>query len=214
MRRIDEEKLERTLQFIRDFQFSNGKAPNYRQIKDGCKFSSLATVALYVDRLKDRGYIDTDSSSGWNRIRTPDNIETSDGHDAFLVGNVHCGPPTETEENIEARVVLPDELFGSGDHVILHAEGPSMIKRGIFDGDLLVVRRTPIAELGQTVIAVINKKETTCKVYDQDGGRPYFRAANDTIVNGKRKYDVYPKGEWEIYGIVDYVIHAPVCDEL
>ena len=89
-----------------------------------------------------------------------------------------------------------------------------MIKRGIFDGDLLVVRRTPIAELGQTVIAVINKKETTCKVYDQDGGRPYFRAANDTIVNGKRKYDVYPKGEWEIYGIVDYVIHAPVCDEL
>jgi hypothetical protein len=43
----------------------------------------------------------------------------------------------------------------------------------------------------------------------------YLMAANDTVdEKGKRIYDVVPKGDWRIFGVVDYVIHAPVCDEL
>jgi hypothetical protein len=49
---------------------------------------------------------------------------------------------------------------------------------------------------------------------DEKNGRYYLRAANDELnEKGKRKYDVYPKSDWSIFGVVDYVIHAPVCDE-
>ena len=89
-----------------------------------------------------------------------------------------------------------------------------MIKRGIFDGDLLVVRKQPMAELGDTVIAMLEGGESTCKILDEKNGRYYLRAANDELnEKGKRKYDVYPKSDWSIFGVVDYVIHAPVCDE-
>lgn len=214
MRSIDENKLDKTLKFIREYQQENGKAPTYRQIMKECKFSSLSSVSLYVNRLKDRGMVETETQGGWKQIRTPSYLRPSESHNTFVVGAVHCGPPTEAVEDIETCVALPNEIFGYADHVILRAKGPSMIKRGIFDGDMLVVRQTPVAQYGQTVIAMLNNGEATCKVYEKGKRGPYLRAANDEEENGKRKYDVHPKGEWSIYGIVDYVIHAPTNDEL
>lgn len=42
----------------------------------------------------------------------------------------------------------------------------------------------------------------------------YLRAANDEVNHsGRRIYDVYPSGDWRIFGVVDYVIHAPVREE-
>lgn len=212
MKVIDEERLNKVLECIREHQKS-GKAPNYRQIQKECRIASLSTVSLYVNELKKRRLIETETQGGWKQIRTPSYFRPSESHNTLVVGAVHCGPPSDAIENIEACVSLPNEIFGKGDHVILHAEGPSMINRGIFDGDLLIVRRTPVAEYGQTVIAMVDNGEATCKVYEKGTKGPYLRAANDEEVNGRRKYDVYPNGEWSIYGIVDYVIHAPVCDE-
>lgn len=214
MRSIDENKLDKTLKFIREYQQKNGKAPTFRQIMKECKFTSLGSVSLYVNYLKDRGEVETETQGGREQIRTPSRFCPSESHNTFVVGAVHCGPPTEAVEDIESCVALPNEIFGDADHVILRAKGPSMIKRGIFDGDLLVVRQTPVAEYGQTVIAMLNNSEATCKVYEKGKNGPYLRAANDEEVNGKRKYDVHPKGEWSIYGIVDFVIHAPVYDEI
>ena len=213
MRVIDVERLNKVLKCIREHQES-GKAPTYRQIQKECRIASLSTVSLYVNELKKRGRIETETQGGWKQIRTPSYFQPSESHITHMVGAVHCGPPSEAIENIEACVALPNEIFGDAEHVILHAEGPSMIKRGIFDGDLLVVRRTHYAEYGDTVIAMLEGGETTCKVFEKGKNGPYLRAANDEEVNGKRKYDVHPKGGWSIYGIVDYVIHAPVYDEL
>lgn len=216
MRPFDENKLSKVLECIKRSQEDYGVSPNFRDIQVECRIPSLASVSLYIDELKRRGLVDTEKLGKKKRkIRTPTAFEPDRGsRNTYIVGAVHCGPPTEAIEDIQGCVSLPDEIFGSDEHIILRAEGPSMINRGIFDGDLLVVRRTPMADIGQTVIALLEGNESTCKVLDRKGNKMYLRAANDTIENGKRKYDVYPMGEWHIYGIVDYVIHAPVSDEL
>lgn len=97
----------------------------------------------------------------------------------------------------------------------VYAKGRSMIQRGIFDGDLLVVRKQSVANVGQTIIARVNGEDATAKVYALKDGRPYLKAANNELdAHGKRIYrDIYPKGEWDILGIVDYVIHAPKQNE-
>ena len=215
MRPFDENKLNRVLECIKRTQEEYGRSPTFREIQDECRIPSLASVSLYIDELKERGMIEIDTHGGKKKIRIPSTFRPNIGErNTYIVGAVHCGPPTEAIEDIEGCVSLPETIFGSGEHVILRAQGPSMINRGIFDGDLLVVRRTPTAETGETVIAILEGNESTCKVLERDGKKTYLRAANDTIENGKRKYDVYPKGEWSIYGVVDYVIHAPVCDEV
>jgi len=50
------------------------------------------------------------------------------------------------------------------------AEGPSMIKLGIFDGDLLVVNRSLEVMQGDIVVAVLDS-ELCCKVLDKQGRR-------------------------------------------
>ncbi len=214
MRKIDESKISETLDYIRDYQSKKGKTPTYREIMEGCHFSSLSMVSLYVNTLKKRGYVDMEQDCGWKQIALPDYLKKKGSHNSFIVGAVHCGPPTEAVEDIEGCVSLPDEIFGSGDHVILHAQGESMINRGIFDGDLLVVRMTNVANYGQTIIALLEDGDSTCKIYAHNDKRDYLRAANDTEENGKRVYDVYPTGKWSIYGVVDFVIHKPVRDEI
>lgn len=214
MRSVDENRLKTTHDFILEFQKTEGKTPTYRQIQKGCKYSSLGSVAADVARLKQRNLIDTDYSTGWKSIKLPFQLESSDTHNTLVVGAVRCGQPSPAIEDIEMSVALPDAIFGCADHVILHAVGPSMINRGIFNGDLLVVRRQNTAEFGQTIIAMLEDGETTCKIYAKKDGKPYLKAANDSVnESGKRIYDVYPTSDWNIYGVVDYVIHAPVRDE-
>ena len=214
MRVIDENKLNNTLHFIRSYQTREGRTPSYRIIQKECRFSSLSSVSLYVDTLKKRRLIETDHHNSWKQIALPDYLKKQGSHNSFIVSTVHHGLPSETAEDIEAYVALPDEIFGSADHVILHAVGPSMINRGIFDGDYLVVRQTQSANYGQTVIAMLEDGKATCKILARDGEQDYLRAANDKTKGGKRIYDIYPNGNWSIYGVVEFVIHKLVPDEL
>ncbi len=150
-------------------------------------------------------------SGTWEPIRVPENLAPKNYHNAALVGSVHCGPLTEAIEDIQMTVVLPDEIFGKGDHFLLRAEGESMIDRGIFAGDLLVVRRQDTARFGEIILAMTAEGETTCKIYARKGGKPYLKAANEkaTKEDGSPYYDIYPEGEWQILGVVDHVIHTP-----
>lgn len=61
MRPINEERKDKTLQYILDYQKMEGKTPTYRQIQKACHYSTLAIVAADVVRLKNRGLIESDS---------------------------------------------------------------------------------------------------------------------------------------------------------
>ena len=135
---------------------------------------------------------------------------------ASIVGTCPCGEPVLAVENITATVALPVEIFGSEEHFILKAKGSSMIKRGIFDGDLMVVRVQNTANVGEVVIARVNNEDATAKVLARKRGKYYLEAANDSEdENGKRLYpDIHPVGDWEILGVVDNVIHSPMREVL
>ena len=91
-----------------------------------------------------------------------------------------------------------------------------MIKRGVFDGDLMVVKIQNTAAVGDVVIARVNKEEATAKILAYENGKYYLKAANDARdKKGKLIYnDIYPDGEWDIIGVVDHVIHSPMKEVL
>ena len=81
-----------------------------------------------------------------------------------VIGSVVCGSPELAEEDFEEFVALPVALFGEGDFFILRTHGDSMIEAGIEDGDMVVVRKTHIANPGDKVVALI-ENETTLKTF-------------------------------------------------
>jgi repressor LexA len=144
-------------------------------------------------------------------ISCPNNLSAGASRNASIVGSCPCGEPVLAVENIVSTVALPVEIFGAEEHFILKATGNSMKKRGIFDGDLMVVRVQSTANVGEVVIARVNDEEATAKVLAKSRGKYYLKPANDDVdEDGNPLYrDIHPKGEWEILGVVDNVIHSP-----
>lgn len=51
-------KQHETLDFIRHFIAEHGYSPSYREIMNGCNYTSVATVSLHVNNLIKRGHIE------------------------------------------------------------------------------------------------------------------------------------------------------------
>jgi SOS-response transcriptional repressor LexA len=50
-------KQRELLEFIETFISSHGYSPSFREIMDGCRYNSVATVALHVNNLVKRGHL-------------------------------------------------------------------------------------------------------------------------------------------------------------
>jgi repressor LexA len=55
------------------------------------------------------------------------------------------------------------EISQVGKHYALRVQGDSMVDEGIFDGDIVVIRKEETANDGQTIVAIIDDNEATLK---------------------------------------------------
>ncbi len=216
MKRIDEEKLNEVYRYICDCHTAEGRSPTYREIAAACNINSTGWVSSLIRILEKRGLIELEKQGARYVISIPENLSAGRSIHVSIVGSCPCGEPVLAIENIVSTVALPIEIFGSEEHFILKATGSSMIKRGIFDGDLMVVRTQSAANIGDVVIARVNNEDATAKVLAKKCGKLYLEPANDEVdEEGNRIYrEIHPKGEWEIVGVVDHVIHSPNKDVL
>ena len=205
MRAIDEGKLQAIHQYINRHIESEGRAPTIREIASACH-TAIATVSRYVDLLEERKLI-TKTKRGAKSCIGASNTGLKK---AYILGACPCGEPIYAEENIQGSVMLPTAIFGNEEHIILTAKGNSMIKRGINDGDIMIVRLQDSADVGKVVIARVNGEEATAKVLAKKGNRFYLQPANDEAdEDGNPLYrDIHPEGEWDIIGVVEGVYHT------
>src|SRR5207248_8478132 len=73
-----------------------------------------------------------------------------------LVGRITAGAPVLADQNIEDWLVVPTGYGGQDDHFALRVSGDSMIEAGIFDGDVVVVKRQDRADEGEVVVALMS----------------------------------------------------------
>ncbi len=104
-----------------------------------------------------------------------------------LVGRIAAGMPIEALEQGGQSIGVPTQMLSSGaEHYALEVKGDSMIDAGIFEGDIVVVRRQSTAETGDIVVALIEDHEATLKRLRRKGGAIALEAANPAY--GTRLY--------------------------
>ena len=86
-----------------------------------------------------------------------------------LVGRIAAGAPILAEQDVETVLPLPRQLVGRGELFSLTVSGDSMVEGGIFDGDVVVVRRQSVAEQGEVVAAMVDGEATVKRLYRRDG---------------------------------------------
>ena len=85
-----------------------------------------------------------------------------------LVGRVAAGSPILASEHIEANYQVDPALFSARPDYLLKVRGMSMRDAGIFDGDLLAVKKSDSARNGQIVVARLGD-DVTVKRYKKNG---------------------------------------------
>lgn len=106
-------------------------------------------------------------------------ISAGDAMELPVMGRIAAGVPIEAISEISHHVSVPGSMVGGhGEHYALEVKGDSMIDAGIFDGDIVVIRRQDTADNGEIVVALIEDSEATLKRYRRKGGMIALEAEN------------------------------------
>ena len=174
MRLLNTALLESIKAYIIEHQKEHGTAPSYRAIMRAMKMSSLNLVQRYVLELEKNGDI---KRTDLGNIAVLPQLKRTGTTVAPLVGDIACGLPTDSVENIEETYTLPKALFGNGDLFLLRTFGDSMIDIGIEKDDLVVIRKQDYASPGDIVVALADGC-TTLKRYLLHKGKVVLHPEN------------------------------------
>ena len=178
-------KQEMVLDCIKRYMAEHGFPPSVREICQELCLSSPATVQAHLNHLKDAGVIKNSS----NKFRTiellVDNEYASQNEDLIkvpLLGKITAGNPIEAIERPNEFFSLPADLVPLNKTIFtLEVSGESMINKGIYDGDYVIVERQNIASNGDIVVAMTDENEVTLKTFYKEKDHIRLQPENDTM---------------------------------
>ena len=196
MRSKSPETMRQIERFVDAFFDEHLRTPSMREIERGTGLSRQ-TASSYLRAMAEQGMLDYDGDgivtahirerAAAQTVRVP------------IIGHVAAGTLTAADELREGFAEVPMSLLGSSDYFALRVYGESMIRAGIYDGDLVVLRRAATATVGQIVVAVDDEGQTTLKRLAHDGQRYYLHPENPAFD------DIYPS-ELRIQGVAELML--------
>lgn len=170
------EKQKAILDFIEDFQESNGMPPTVQEIADRFQVKS-STIFAHLRALQRKNQLERSAKARsivLRNTRTPMHRLPGGIWKLPLLGRVSAGEPAESLQYKEGEFCIPVNTCGltrrEGAYA-LRVQGESMRDLGIMDGDVVIV--APMTEPpvpGDVVVAVIQGGECTVKTYQPGKG--------------------------------------------
>ena len=159
------------LRNIRDFLMEKGYSPSVRDLTKSMGYKSPRSISVLLEKLTKKGALKRDSKG---EIKITANFEGDESRVATvnipLVGMVACGTPVFAEENIIDHIPVDVSLIKEPyRYFFLQAKGDSMDRKGIKEGNLLLIRQQNTASDGDIVVALIND-EATVKEFRKASG--------------------------------------------
>ena len=173
------------LTYIKKYSAMHGYPPAIREICAGVGLSSPATVFVHIKNLEKNGFIKSTN----NKFRTiellVDNEYLEKNEDVIkvpLLGKITAGNPITAIEQPDEYFDLPASLMPkSGEVFTLHVSGESMINKGIYDNDYVIVKRQNDAKNGDIVVAMTDENEVTLKTFYKEKDYIRLQPENDTM---------------------------------
>jgi repressor LexA len=179
------------LRFIVDYIRDNQRPPTIRDIADSFGFTVKGAYD-HLLALERKGYIDREVKhsraitvmvypKGREHLGRQKELADKDIRGIPMVGRIAAGLPDAAISEVEDTFVVSGDLLSDADHFALKVTGDSMIDAGIFEGDVVIVRRQPTASPHDIVVALIEGIETeaTLKRFMMHKGKPILHAENE-----------------------------------
>lgn len=150
--------------------------PTVREICEATGLRSTSSVHAILNKLEDSGLISRDRNN--SRSIRIEGIEPA--LQVPVLGQVQAGMPTLAVEDIECYVPFtPVSKASDKEYFALRVRGDSMINAAILEDDIVVCERTPVANEGEIVVALIDNEDATIKRFYREGYGFRFQPEND-----------------------------------
>lgn len=189
------------LRYLEERSEDGQPPPTYRDICDRFGYRSPKAAADHVMALERKGYIVRDPKCA-RGIRLAKRRQ----RDLPLLGRIVAGRPAAAESPDDERLILNIWTVGVRDKskaFALRVQGDSMMGRGIFHGDIVLLEHDVVPQHEDVVAALIDN-ESTLKTFVCGNGKAWLRAENPRYPN------LIPAWELQIQGVARAVIHSLV----
>lgn len=196
------------LDFIHKRVQRDGVPPSFDEMKIALDLRSKSGIHRLITALEERGFIRrlAHRARAIEIVRLPESLggEPSQGfkprviegdrgaatapalepvvvqaQEVPLMGRIAAGVPIEAISEVSHQVAVPGQMLRTGaQHFALEVKGDSMINAGINNGDVVVIRETPVADNGDIVVALVEDHEATLKTFRRSGNAIALEAAN------------------------------------
>ena len=196
------------LRFIHERLTEDGVPPSFDEMKEALDLKSKSGIHRLILALEERGFIRRlpNRARALEVLRLPESQVPRAGRQRFspnviegnlgkvraptpemepsrsiaipIMGRIAAGTPISAIQNRSHTVDVSPDFLSHGEHYGLEVRGDSMIEAGIFDGDLVVIRKQETADTGDIVVALIDDEEATLKRLRRRGASIALEAAN------------------------------------
>ena len=178
---------------LQDYYADWKSIPSYAKLCEVFGIASKSWVKAVLTRLNAAGFIERTPDGAW--------IPTRQFFARPLAeSSVQAGMPASITETQGEYFIIDEMLIDTpSETTLIPVRGDSMIEAGIYDGDIAVVEKRNIANVGDIVVAIVDN-EFTLKTLDKERGKYILRPANQA-------YQVIrPQGTLEIFGVLTGLI--------
>src|SRR5919112_4071114 len=186
----------RVYHYLIDFLAENTYQPSIREIAKKFRIKSTKTVSDLLASLSQKGFIERDQSRS-RGVRIVGFSGTAATQPVPYYGRVHAGEPALIPEHRQSFITMDRRFLPSDDVFFLRIKGESMIGRGIFDGDYVMVSPSTRAKDGDVIAARLGE-EATVKTLTHRGDQVVLVPANPA----EREIAIEPAQDFAVLGVV------------
>ncbi|MFQ3611208.1 MAG: transcriptional repressor LexA [Fimbriimonadales bacterium] len=156
------------LQYIVQFVKEHGYPPTLREIQQGTGLvRSLRGVAIHLDALQRKGYIERGNQARSIKVVHPDyQPERERVRFLPLIGTIAAGTPILAYENQEDLIPVPADMVRNVESAfLLRVKGDSMVGEHILPRDLVVIKPQQTAYNGELVAVLVGDEATIKRIF-------------------------------------------------
>ena len=155
-------KQKKLLDYLKLYYQNKSLFPTFDEMRDFLKIKSKSGIHKLLSSLEEKGYVNRLPHKA-RALSINSSVNENEKNLPFL-GRIAAGNPIEAITGSFEQISVPNYLINNKDeHFSLEVSGDSMVDAGIFDGDIVIIRKTEAANSGDIVVALIDQNEVTLK---------------------------------------------------
>ena len=158
-------KQKKLLDYIVQYCSSNKIYPTFDEMRNYLNIKSKSGIHKLLSSLEDKGVIERlPHKARALKLKKITHLPKSNECNLPFLGRIAAGNPIEAITGSFEQISVQNYLINSVDeHFTLEVTGDSMIEDGINDGDIVVIKKTNIANSGEIIVALVDDNEVTLK---------------------------------------------------